>query len=448
MGKIIIANLSISQIVAFNPVLQDSSDVREEYLKRLGNYFSVCKRKKRKYDSAAFHAYEKFFADAKETIVIHDINYYQYFILFDLAHIFGYNTMQISGEALVCLKKLYQADFPQSNDSIVNKIFQAFSVDDMILRRLKHLENNTQLTEELKYIQKIEQNLKYKEQKPFRILVTATMSAGKSTFINALIGKQICLSKNMACTSQIKTIINKAFEDGYSSIYDHYLNMTATNDDVLNTDKSSASDKTFLSTSFGGVFDGRRLMLIDSPGVNNSQDDHHKRLTYQFLKRRKYDLVVYLMNAEVLETNDASEFLTYIKQTIGKTPILFVINKVDLFDADEDKIEDKVGFWKDYICSFGFKNPLICPISSRAGYLAKKIKHEQLSLFDELDFYNYVYKFEKMGLRQYYQKSFPNIKVENVDKEEQLIATSGIAYVEKIIISLGGKSSDTIVRKI
>ena len=340
---------------------------------------------------------------------------------------------------------MYQADFPQSNDSIVNKIFQAFSVDDMILRRLKHLENNTQLTEELKYIQKIEQNLKYKEQKPFRILVTATMSAGKSTFINALIGKQICLSKNMACTSQIKTIINKAFEDGYSSIYDHYLNMTATNDDVLNTDKSSASDKTFLSTSFGGVFDGRRLMLIDSPGVNNSQDDHHKRLTYQFLKRRKYDLVVYLMNAEVLETNDASEFLTYIKQTIGKTPILFVINKVDLFDADEDKIEDKVGFWKDYICSFGFKNPLICPISSRAGYLAKKIKHEQLSLFDELDFYNYIHKFEKMGLRQYYQKSFPNIKVENVDKEEQLIATSGIAYVEKIIISLGGKSSDTSI---
>ncbi|WP_303007121.1 dynamin family protein [Romboutsia ilealis] len=42
----------------------------------------------------------------------------------------------------------------------------------------------------------------------FKVLVVSTMSSGKSTCINAIIGEDILLSKNQACISKPTYIIN------------------------------------------------------------------------------------------------------------------------------------------------------------------------------------------------------------------------------------------------
>ena len=65
-----------------------------------------------------------------------------------------------------------------------------------------------------------------------------------------------------------------------------------------------------------------------------------------------------------------------------------------------------------------------------------------LSRSEERELYNYVDKFEKMNLPQYYEDIFGIEKIPNIKQEEmQLINTCGLAYLEKIIVNYiqGGK---------
>ena len=174
--------------------------------------------------------------------------------------------------------------------------------------------------------------------------------------------------------------------------------------------------------------------MNDSPGVNFSGNQKHKVITEKLLRGKNYNLLVYIMNATQLGTNDESEHLEYVKRTIGRTPVLFIINKIDTFNVEEEDFEATIERQREFLKRKGFKNPIVCPVSSRAGYLAKRFIITELSKSEERELYNYVDKFEKMNLPGYYSKAFKKISVPDSDKEEeQLLKTSGISYVEKII---------------
>lgn len=66
----------------------------------------------------------------------------------------------------------------------------------------------------------------------------------------------------------------------------------------------------------------------------------------------------------------------------------------------------------------GFKNPIIYPVSARAGYLAKQFQVNRLTKLEERELYNYVDKFDQMCLGDYYTKEFSNIKIKDSEKEE------------------------------
>jgi len=46
----------------------------------------------------------------------------------------------------------------------------------------------------------------------------------------------------------------------------------------------------------------------------------------------------------------------------------------------------------------GFKNPIICPVLLKAGYLAKQFQIGKFTRYEERELYNYVDKFEQMKL--------------------------------------------------
>lgn len=443
-----IAYLSMSHIVPFNPILYDSFDTRKEYLRRLTGYVKAGGWKRRKYESAELLSYEQIIMGSDEIKEEHGIGFYKYFILLDLIHVLGYDTKEIDEEKIYLLKKKYCLDFSGEKAGVVDMIFKSVCGSD---RRLRKLQENRDFLKEAEYIRCIRQNLIFKKKEPFGILVTATMSAGKSTFINAITGKYICLSQNMACTSKIHCIVNKAFEDGYSYEYDHDLVMKAGREELLNDNEENSSDKIVVSTSFKGYLNQERIIVNDSPGVNYSGDREHKAITERLIKGRNYNLLIYVMNATTLGTDDEAQHLDFVKQTIGRTPVLFVVNKIDWFNLEEESIEDTIKRQREYLREHGFRNPLICPVSSKAGYLAKQFGTRQLSKSEERELYNYVDKFEQMNLTEYYKNAFGKIAIEDSDQEEiQLLKTSGIAFVEKIIISLttGGKVNGTGVRQI
>lgn len=184
------------------------------------------------------------------------------------------------------------------------------------------------------------------------------------------------------------------------------------------------------------------MVINDSPGVNFSGDPEHKKIANSLIKRRNYHLLIYLMNATQLATNDEDEHLEYIKRTVGRTPILFVVNKIDTFNVEEENFRETIERLTEYLKKKGFKHPIVCPVSSRAGYLAKMFCSGSLSRSEERELYNYVDKFEQMELSKYYEENYNKVKIPDADTEEgQLIKTCGLAYVEKFIeiLSQGGE---------
>ncbi|MCI9175335.1 MAG: hypothetical protein HFH49_10400 [Lachnospiraceae bacterium] len=433
------ANLCLSQIVTYNPIVKDEIDIRREYLKRIRNYLRIGGWHRRKYENSELAAYEKIILNSEDVEERHPISFYKYYILLDFVHMLGYETGKLPAEKLDDVKRQYMRDFEENNTDLFYKIINAVQGED---RKLVNLRKHVSLANEAPYINLIRKNVVFRKRQPFGIMVTATMSAGKSTFINALTGKNICLSQNMACTSKIHSITNKAFEDGYSYEYDHDLVLTAGKEELFHDNEQNRSDMIYVGTRFIGALSDSRIIVNDSPGVNFSGDEEHRKITNQLIKRRKYNLLIYVMNATQLGTNDEDEHLDYVKRTIGRTPVMFVMNKADSFHIEEEDVEAVINRQIEYLKKKGFKNPVVCPVSARAGYLAKRHSQERLSRSEERELYNYVDKFMSMNFSEYYEKRFGIRKVADAEQEEeQLIKTCGMAYLEKMIANCvqGGK---------
>ena len=424
--------LSMAHIILFNPIIYESKETKKIYIDYLNKYLKIGKWNKRKYESSMLEAYKKIINDTEEIKNSYGIYFYKNFIVFDLLHFLGYNISDKDKEKLKLIEKQYLKDFkeitPKTN-LFINILNSTKSV-----REINSLQKKLISQIEIEYVEKIKENIKFKEKQPFGIMVTATMSAGKSTFINSLTGKYICLSQNMACTSKIHSIINKPFEDGFSYEYDHDLVMTAGKEELLNDNELNTSDRIYVSTHYNGRLANERIIINDSPGVNFSGDSEHKLIADRLINGRRYNLLIYVMNSTQLATNDEDEHLDFVKRTIGRTPIIFVMNKIDSYNVEEEDVLETINRQSEYLKKKGFKAPLVCPVSARAGYLAKQYFSVGLSRSEERELYNYVDKFEQMKLEEYYKKSFPKILIEDEEQEEkQLLKTCGLSYVEQII---------------
>ena len=293
------AMLSLSQIAPLNPITRERMETRREYLDRLRACLRAGGFAQRKYVSAELSAYETMILspepDGGDSGI--GIGGYGYFLLLDAVHILGYRIGGEDKDRIGQMRDQLLSDFRGTIDErLAEKMLHAFQKKD-IGKKLQALLKSGDLTEEAGYLQMIQKNIRFLETRPVRVMVTATMSAGKSTFINALTGKYICLSQNLACTGKIHHIVSKAFEDGYSYEYDHDLVLTAGREELLNDNARNTSDQIVVGTAFSGQLRGQRLIVSDSPGVNYSGEPEHRRITERLLQSPDVDLLVYLMNA-------------------------------------------------------------------------------------------------------------------------------------------------------
>lgn len=262
---------------------------------------------------------------------------------------------------------------------------------------------------------------------PYQILVTATMSAGKSALINAIIGRNICKSQNLACTSQLHYIINKPLDTALTSAYGD-IPIT------ILKDKLDSQEVDITYASYNGRLSEQRIVICDSPGVNYSGDIKHKQITDRMINSETYQMIIYLMNATQLGTTDDEVHLEMIQKYDRKKIILFVMNKIDLFNEEDGDIESIILKQIKYLESKGFHNLLICPVSAKAGFLSKKAQQEELSKLERRELNCLEDKLEKMKVPEYYAKYFPYIKIEDhLDEAQQLLRICGLSYIEEII---------------
>lgn len=286
-------------------------------------------------------------------------------------------------------------------------------------------------------------NKEYLKKKQVTVLTTANMSAGKSTLINAIVGKTINRTMNDACTSKLHYIYDKAFEDGFNYELDGVLNLDADEKTLLNDDINNKDDKILVSTYFKLLSQKQsRLCIIDTPGVNSSLNSEHTKITKDTVLNEQYDKVLYLINAENSGTDDDLKYLQFICENVDESKIIFVLNKLDRFRSSEDSIKESINHLKDDLLKLGIKNPIICPISSYAGRLAKKKMFGSELNEDEQDDYIFLqrkFKNESYDLSKFYSENILNRINENYSDNEKspiidLLINCGILCLEQIII--------------
>ena len=85
---------------------------------------------------------------------------------------------------------------------------------------------------------------------------------------------------------------------------------------------------------------GMKLVLVDTPGPNNSRDKSHEEMTYKMIADSDKSLVLYVMNGQQLGINDEKIFLDYVCQSMkdggkkARERFIFAVNKMDAFSPD------------------------------------------------------------------------------------------------------------------
>lgn len=251
-----------------------------------------------------------------------------------------------------------------------------------------------------------------------KILVVATVSAGKSTLINALTGHTFNRVMTGACTSRNCRIWNKRVPDGITIAYSDHLGYDS------NPDSHSSDETSEIAFNFNSFLRKSRICLIDTPGVNNSFDVKHGSITSEAIESGDYDYILFISNGQYNGTCDERRLLELLRSK-AKAPVLFVLNQLDRFSWKEDDIMKMINDYRRELQSIGFKSPKVFPISAQFAYL---LRREDSLDEDE--------QFELELMRKRFGKKYYDLQSYVAAPSKNELEKSGIIFLEKEILKL------------
>ena len=227
------------------------------------------------------------------------------------------------------------------------------------------------------------------------VFVAATMSAGKSSIINALLGQELLHSANEATTAKVTRIYHLKQAQSVSASYCAKGLIVDTCEEVCpeqlkvwnQAEQIAHIDITVPVPAHQQKKIPNGYVIYDSPGPNNSQNEQHGLMFLDALKQQEKSIILYVLNATQLGTFDCERVLTTIKLELPQTKIIFALNKVDNFDEERGEIiENAVNRVRQYLENLGFQNPIIVPTMARIALIAKKhLCNESLSLHEKME---------------------------------------------------------------
>lgn len=174
----------------------------------------------------------------------------------------------------------------------------------------------------------------------FLLVIVGEFNAGKSAFINALLGEKLLKEGVTPTTSQI-TILRHG-ETNQSSLVEEGHTLMLFPVDLLS-----------------------ELSIVDTPGTN-AVIRQHEELTTHFIPRA--DLVLFVTSADRPFTESERSFMAHIRDW-GKK-VIIILNKIDLLQ-DEAELNQVLDFVKENAHSLLGSTPEIFPVSSRMALRAK-----------------------------------------------------------------------------
>ncbi len=210
----------------------------------------------------------------------------------------------------------------------------------------------------------------------FEVNVVATMSAGKSTLINSLLRQKLMPAKQEACTATITEIKDTDGNCFVAKVYNTngeliqtYPELTFEIMEKLNGDPNVSKIRAEGNIPFVESEDVS-LVLVDTPGPNNSRDPEHKAATYRMLSESSKAVVLYILNATQLAVNDDYNLLSHVADSMrvggrqSRDRFIFVVNKLDEFKQGEDSVDAALNKVRDYLKDNGIENPHVYPASA------------------------------------------------------------------------------------
>ena len=287
----------------------------------------------------------------------------------------------------------------------------------------------------------------------FDINVVATMSSGKSTLINALLGQQLMPAANEATTATIVRIVDTGTDQkDFSAVaFDKSGTLVAKINQVSLIDmKKLNADPKVSTVELKGRIPfvqsvGMKLVLVDTPGPNNSRDERHKEMTYRMLADSDNSLVLNVMNATQLGTDDEKILLDNICKNMkgggkqSRERFIFVVNKMDEFKPfnpteGPDCINNALNNVRNSLEDRKIFNPNIFPVSAAAA-LEKRINDEWAQVWP--NFKKKTAKFPVMHFENYYQYShLPFIAQSRIEKMKEKASDDDLVEIHTGIVSV------------
>lgn len=231
----------------------------------------------------------------------------------------------------------------------------------------------------------------------FEVCIVATMSAGKSTLINSMLGTKLMPSKQEACTAIITRIKDiEESETWQAEVYSKDNRLLETHTDLtyetmerLNSDENVSVIKATGNIPFVTAEDVS-LVLIDTPGPNNKRNPEHRKVQSDFLSKSSKSLVLYIMEG-TFGSDDDDALLGQVSESMkvggkqSKDRFIFVVNKMDdrkKEDGDTSQTLDRV---RAYLKSHGISDPNLFPAAALPALNIRLIKNGEEVDEDTLD---------------------------------------------------------------
>ncbi|MCO5554276.1 hypothetical protein L7F22_007804 [Adiantum nelumboides] len=181
---------------------------------------------------------------------------------------------------------------------------------------------------------------------PFLLMVVGEFNSGKSSVINALLGKRYLPEGVLPTTNEIALL--KHAGDGF-------------NDKERSERHPDGHFMYYLPAELL-----KEINLVDTPGTNVILK-RQQRLTEEFVPRA--DLVLFVLSADRPFTESEMTFLKYILQWDKR--IIFLLNKSDIF-SEQEELEEVVKFVKDNAQKLlSVEKATIYAVSARKAFQAK-----------------------------------------------------------------------------
>ena len=230
------------------------------------------------------------------------------------------------------------------------------------------------------------------------ILVLGCMSSGKSTVLNAMLGREVFPAGNRATTAQIFLIIHDPWcernecrnpsesEAWYPLTLERLQSWNGTMHENVPAD---------IRLRLPHLEKKRSIVFYDTPGPNTSKYDEHRGETYFALENMPLTHIFLVLDMAQLHTRDEEALLRDMGRVAalrGGVPVLVILNKADVIDVEKESVSDIVQDVHDTVAQYLPETTRVdvIPLMAKGAEVWRRmIDRDNLTVF-EVEFGQYI----------------------------------------------------------